>query len=398
MRGGTWLIAAALALVAATPAKAAAPVDLGVGSNPSAVIDTAGTAHIVFNSGDGQTYCRLPRDGKACDVLTPLPLAGAWGELKILRRAADGALLIVQATPADVDDATHGVTWLRASPDNGAGWQDPVPIGTGVPRVDDVALATDGQSVLTVTADTGALLFQADPLAGRESRLLDINAPPGGSAAGGAVIQTPQGQVIALVDTVQRTLWRTFAGGDPYSQPAWQPLPAKAIGGESNPDLATGRRGTFLLNRRTIPAQRGPSAPFAIRSFDARRNRWRAPKAAAEDRTVFGVSALEQDGRGRLHLGWSSSSGRRSCVVYARTGTRSSSWFGRSTVLYRATSYALRPTGVAIAAGADGRGVAVWGNEGSETNPANGHVLVAPLKQRRGRYQRIRDSYDRPYC
>jgi len=49
MRRGTWLIAGALALGIAAPAQAA-PVDLGVGSDPAAVMDPAGTAHIVYDA------------------------------------------------------------------------------------------------------------------------------------------------------------------------------------------------------------------------------------------------------------------------------------------------------------------------------------------------------------
>jgi hypothetical protein len=80
MGRGSWIIASALALAFAAPAQAA-PVDLGVGSDPSAAIDPAGTAHIVYDASGGETYCRLPRNAKACDVLTPLPLADHAGRL-----------------------------------------------------------------------------------------------------------------------------------------------------------------------------------------------------------------------------------------------------------------------------------------------------------------------------
>src|SRR3954467_15349626 len=122
MRRGKWLIGSAFALAFAAPAQAA-PVDLGVGADPSAVIDPAGTAHIVYDASGGETYCRLPRNATACDVLTPLPLEFHDGRIRIFRRAADGALLIVQGSGADIEGAAHGVTWLRASIDGGATWQ-----------------------------------------------------------------------------------------------------------------------------------------------------------------------------------------------------------------------------------------------------------------------------------
>src|SRR3954454_8158064 len=182
MRRRTWLMGSAFALAFAAPAQAA-PVDLGVGSEPSAVIDSAGTAHIVYDSSGGQTYCRLPRNATACDILTPLPVEFHDGRVKIFRRAADGALVIVQAAGADIEGAAHGVTWARTSVDGGATWQGPLPIGTGLARLDDLALSNDGASVFTVGEDTDNLFFQADPLTGSEAAMVDLNATPGGGHA-----------------------------------------------------------------------------------------------------------------------------------------------------------------------------------------------------------------------
>ncbi len=400
MRRGSWLIGGALALAVAAPAQAA-PVDLGVGSDPAAVIDPAGTAHIVYDSAGGQTYCRLPRNAKACDVLTPLPVEFHDGRVKIFRRAADGALLIVQASGADIEGAAHGVTWLRTSVDGGATWQGPLPVGTGLSRLDDLALSNDGASVFTVSEDLDNLFFQADPLTGSEARMIDLNAKPDGSRAGSAyraeIVQTPQGSVVAAIDTITDTLWRVWGGGDLYNQAAWQPFPARKVRGEGDPDLASGPRGTYLMNSRSIAFQRRDlNAPFVIRSLDAKHGRWRAPKPLAEDRAVTGSGDLAQDAKGRLHLAWSSSERGLSCVVYARTGPRSSSSFGRSTTLFKTRSREHAPEGVTLAAGAGGRGVAVWGEPGPEVNA--GHVWATALKQRGGRYHRIRDPYDRPDC
>jgi hypothetical protein len=398
MRRGIVLFA--LALFAATPAQAA-PVDLGVGSDPSAVIDPAGTAHIVYDAAGGQAYCRLPRNAKACDVLAPLPLEEQDGRVKIFRRAADGALLIVQGSGAENPAGGYGATWLRSSIDGGVTWQGPVPIGTGLRRLDDLTLSNDGASVFTVSEDTDSLFFQAAPVTGSEARTLDLNATPAGGHAGSAsaaeIVQTPQGTVVAAIDTITDTLWRVFGGGDLYDQAAWQPFPARKLRGEGDPDLASGPRGTYLMSSRSIAFQRRDlAAPFVIRSLDAKRGRWRAPKRLAEDRSVTGRGDLAQDAKGRLHVAWASSERGVSCVVYARTGTRSSSWFGRSTTLFRTRSDEHEPQAVTVAAGADGRGVAVWGEPGPEPNA--GHVWATTLKQRGGRYHRVRDPYDRPDC
>lgn len=400
MRRGNWLIGSALALAFAAPAQAA-PVDLGVGSDPSAVIDPAGTAHIVYDSSGGETYCRLPRNAKACDILTPLPVQDHAGRVKIFRRAADGVLIIVQGSGATLDDVNYGVTWERYSVDNGATWQGPLPIGTGLRRLDDLSLANDGASVLTVSEDIDSLFFQAAPVTGSDARMIDLNATPAGGHAGSAysaeIVQTPQGTVVAAIDTITDTLWRVWGGGDLYNQAAWAPFPARKLRGEGDPDLATGPRGTYLMNSRSIAFQRRDlDAPFVIRSLDAKRSRWRAPKRLAEDRSVTGGADLAQDAKGRLHAAWTSSERGLSCVVYARTGTRSSSWFGRSTTLFKTRSNDHKPEAVTVAAGAGGRGVAVWGEPGPEPNA--GHVRAVALRQRGGRYHRVRDPYDRPDC
>ena len=62
--------------------------------------------------------------------------------------------------------------------------------------------------MLTVTEDSDGLLFQADPVTGSESRMLDLNAKPDGSHAGsafqGEIVQTPQGRIVAAIDAIDR--------------------------------------------------------------------------------------------------------------------------------------------------------------------------------------------------
>ena len=68
-------LALATSFVAAAPAHAAVtPVDLGVGTKPSVVVDPAGTSHILFlpDTFGAPQYCRLPRGATACDIRTAL--------------------------------------------------------------------------------------------------------------------------------------------------------------------------------------------------------------------------------------------------------------------------------------------------------------------------------------
>jgi hypothetical protein len=408
MRRRISLIATAGALlVTATPAAAATPIDLGAGGDAAAAIDPAGTAHVVYNSPGGDTYCRLPRGAKACDITTALPLEDRSGDPQIFRRPADGMLLIVQAADSILSPgAAFGTTWVWASPDNGANWSA-APIGTGSEHISDAALAADGSAIYTVMDDTPGLIFQRAPLGPLETRTLNLSEKPdlgATGAANGTIVALADGRIVTAIDHVDSTGWRVFGGGDPYAQAAWQPFPAGTIRVEGNPDLATGPRGTYLMNRRAVPAQRGvtdskdPVGPFELRSLDSKRLRWRAPRAAAVDRLVFGGSHLSEDGGGRLHLVWASDGApyEAACVVYARTSSRRSSWFGRSTTLFKTNVDAHKPLHPQVAAGADGRGIALWSEQGSSAVPA--HVWATPLRQAKGRYRPIRDSYKRHYC
>src|SRR3954453_13355557 len=135
MRKWVGSLALALLLVGAPPASAA--IDLGAGDSPAAVVDPAGTAHIVFNSAGGETYCRLPRGAKACDSGMGLALDGrsVRGPL-ILRRPSDGLLVIVQGAA--------GTTYARYSADGGATWQGPVALGVGSDSLSSAAFSGDG--------------------------------------------------------------------------------------------------------------------------------------------------------------------------------------------------------------------------------------------------------------
>ena len=84
------------------------------------------------------------------------------------------------------------------------------------------------------------------------------------------------------------------------------------------------------------------------------------------------------------------SAGAWTCVLYARTGTRRSSWFGKTTVLFRTTADARAPQSVRLGAAADGRGFALWHDT---TN-----VWATPLRQAKGEYRPRANQNDRPAC
>jgi hypothetical protein len=376
-----WLAAAitAVALIAAPPAAAQSPISLGAGAGASMFVDTTGTAHIAFASGPGVTYCRLPRAARACDVRSFLPLD--FAQPPFLRERADGVLILLTGA--------NGLLYLRTSADRGVTWSAPAAISNSAPA--SAELAPGGQAAVTLGYGSDFVNFRHAPFTGGETRALNMlfgdTAP---SSADMVVLR--DGRIVAIFGTGERTRWRVFGGGDLYDINAW--AASGTLEGISGAELVTGPRGTYILDHRSLAAQRTGSfaAPFALRSLDTRRLRWRPSRAFAADRSIFGTSTAIQDARGRIHVvGDTGGAGLTNCVLYTRTSSRRSSWFGKTTVLFRTISNDREPIFSRVGAGPDGRGFAVWEDKG-------GQMWATPLRQARGKYRPRAFQGDRPAC
>jgi hypothetical protein len=201
--------------------------------------------------------------------------------------------------------------------------------------------------------------------------------------------------------------------GDHRLRPAVAPVPRRRPVQPAR--LAALPRGA---DRRRQRAARGDRPARHVRAQLAhagrraarRQGRAAAPRAAARtahrgahpgrDAVIQGTNTsddLAQDARGRLHAAWTSTSGHNHCVVYARTRVKRRSWFGASTTLFKSHSFATSPISVHIAAAPDGRGVAVWQDEGASSAQVL-HVRAATLRQKRGKARFIRNPFHRPAC
>jgi hypothetical protein len=384
-----WLAAAACALVCAAPASAA--IDLGPGRYPSMVMDPGGTAHIVFQSAGGATYCRLPRGAAACDSRLGLPLDESFDPPRIFRRASDGALLVLQTDDQDLDgDGAFGTLYVSASFDGGTTFSAPAIVRSGTYDLANVALAADGGALYSLQDTSDGLVFRISSLAATDPRALLLE-PRANSASDSALVALSDGRVLALANTLGTARWHVFTGGDVLDGAAWSKRGALKRMGDVR--LATGPRGTFLLDHRTLARQRlGKAAPFALRSLDAKRLRWRKAKPAGADQSIYGGETLFEDPAGRLHIAATSDNANSgaSCLVYTRTATRKA-WFGRTTSLFRTRNHERAPHGPVIAADATGRGLAGWYDE-------RGDVSVTPLRQQRGKYRPIRNPFKRKNC
>jgi hypothetical protein len=366
MRPWAGVIAVVAALAAATPASAQAPIPLGPGEVPSMVTDGVGLTHVVFRQAGDYVYCRLPRRGRACDIRTTLVMPGV-GQPPRIRLRPDGALFVVGAIDETDDDRTYrGATYVFATSDRGASWSGPTRIAVNNYAFSAVSLSNDGQSAFTLAYGTSVVDFQVAPFGGGETRV--INLLYGDNSPNYADMDVlPDGRIMVIFGDLEDVRWRLFGGGDFYDSNAWgaQGLVRDLDNGE----LVSGPRGTYLFEHNSLADQRtfGFEAPFYFRALDTRRLRWRAPRSAAADRSIFGTSTAIQDARGRIHVvAETGGAGLTTCVLYARTGPKGSRrqpWFGKTTVLFRTIRDELEPSTVRVAAGADGRGFAVWDDE-----------------------------------
>lgn len=360
--------AAALALPAAAPAR---PIELGAGTAPDVVADPGGNAHIVWAGGERTTveYCRLPRRG-GCDVRAALPVVeGTEGRPRILRRARDRALIVVDGRDLGGTDRR---TYAWTSTDGGATWSAPVQIGIQE-GIADARLTPDGTAVDLVNSDPSVMWFQRAPLAGPpEARRFDLSINvPTRYGGGGAIYERRDGRPIVLQPHSPPAIGlavRAFKGGDLYDFGAWaSPAYAGQVG---LPAVASGRRGTYVLS----PDRGLNGGPFIQRLRGERLSRSRRITRSPEERTYDGHD-LAQDPRGRLHAAWNPCLLSFGCVAYART--RGRRWEGRR-VLYSLTGTAVEY--VAVDAFPDGGAVVATGTE-----MAAGPVRVVRVPRPRSR-------------
>jgi hypothetical protein len=377
MRWWTGLGAAVLCvLVAAVPAQAAfkrAPIQLGPsdGGSPSVVMDPAGTAHVVWGIAEELIgYCAIPRGARQCTRTAQLALDAREGRPQIMRRSQDGALVVV-AGRDDIDDDPAQSTWAFTSAD-GAAWAGPTPIGLGIGEALDAAVLTaDGQAVDLLQAETGSNLFQRAPLAGPPAAaVLNLASAPDGTTTDydypGDMVRMRDGRTLAFLGSpADGFSYRILTGADPFADASWQPWPGGIVTREwDEPRAATGPRGAYVMYGVHILDQIRGAAPQVVRKL--RGTRWGRPRGlfyevdANTDR-----AALAEDGKGRLHaaiVGFADS-GRRECIVYARTSKRR--WFTHAVSLHQTIKDAEEPGRIRLAVDDKGRGVVAWATDGT---------------------------------
>ena len=371
-------LAAGLALPAF--AQAATPFTAGVGKDPRIAVSDDGTGHVVWTvdgTPDSAMYCRVPRNGAACDVSATLAYPGAGdfqGRPTQVFAPAPGKVVaiggcwncagggikerVVRWTSTD-GGATFSAAEELTTPDNSGGGFD-VRDGDG--------LLLDGENIFVAI---GGDKLQALPHPANQQVVhstFSTNYGPEVDRAPGT------NTLVAATNDLDNVRYSVFTGGalsaDAINTQANWSGPFDLVapeGDNSESGLVSGPSGLFL-HYRYFGAT---NSRMGIRRFDPATNAFGGPgyldgENEVDDNSLDYPDAT-QDGSGRVHAVWRSlyDEGRLRYTVSDTTGTE-----------YRIPgTIAARETFIdpEVGAAPDGSGFAVW--EGIGQSP----IRVVPL-------------------
>jgi hypothetical protein len=392
-----WLSVVVAACTLALPCTASAEplVDLGPADSPArAVTDGAGTLHVVWDTHRAQpsdplslTYCRVPAGATACSSTQQLGVPGGFAfGVHLLRRTQDGALIVVFSGREPTTGAP--VTYVLTSLDGGATWSPAAIVGAGLLGMDAAALTADGQAIDTVGfSGADPLSYQRVGVTGPpESRVVAMGTEPNGTKttqiSGPHLVNLPDGRPMLIVSGVDLgTRDRILrAGVDPFQDASWSAWSASPrLHGpflwttfgpngvwELTDDGAMGLRvwrfdGRRFVRPRSLGTIGGPPASNVLGA-----------------KHVAGTRELDfvQDGGGRLHVAWVSSTvcGReRHCLLYRRNEPRGF----QPLAVYPLPRRLLLPDDITVAPNEGGSGWIVWIDGADVVDGA--HNFATPL-------------------
>jgi hypothetical protein len=348
----------AAVLLLATPAQASFQVATA-GDHADVAVDAAGTGHVVWNHRDGDRdtthYCRILRGTTGClagsertfvppvtgDPQFDYEFDGPWVFV-----TTTGAIAVIShrccaGYPTPVGTRSE-VNFSYLSPDGGDTFAIPTAIGTAEPS--GQAVIGPGDAIYTAShIITTGQHFQRQPLGGP---FADNEANLSGGAPGndGTVAFLADGRPIAAFNDDHTTFFRIYSGsGDQNSAANW--LATQTVGPGVLGRLASGPSGVFLLYDE-------PSRLIARKLVGG------AFDAPVEVASGFRADPqLFQDPSGRLHAVYP---GGSATDLRYRISLDGVSW-GPELLL---APDGANPFRTKIAAGADGRGFAVWQNGG----------------------------------
>ena len=304
------------------PAPLPAAVELSQnGSFPNLLVDEAGTAHITWadargDDSDAAVYCRLQRGASACDTTTVLTWTKPYGTgdgpqfnndylgPRIVR-VGDQLVIFSKRYPTVADKPTGAssstvIAWT--SSDGGNTWTDAQVIGRWDLGQMTVIGPDDQPRILNLGYDAfcGGMCLSVYESGVFSTNTTVLNTDPN-SNYDPTLVSDGASALAGFDDLSPRSWLRRWDGTGPITDPAsWSvspPIPG------SEPELASGPLGPFLLNRD------GLSGPYRVRQLTTQ-----------ADNTVTGgdpvtisseqgaqFARLIEDPSGRLSAAWQQS-------------------------------------------------------------------------------------------
>lgn len=359
--------ALAVAFVLAPPASAAPFTLTGAeeARDPSLAVDGGGVGHFAWNhqvayTGEGTghdlvSYCRVPRNGKACAFSRTfqLPHDDHAGPTVLIH--PDGRILIVSLRCCGSNPHEGGgldVLWLLESGDGGTTWSAPRAIGTVAPS-GDAAVGPGEFSVSVITSVvTGGTFYQAAPLDGYTEATANVGEAGQGVnnpfAHGTVAFQDPLTPIVAMSD-LDSVYYRKWGGSGDYNDLAsWGPL--VKLGPGSDTMLVGGKRGVYLAHLTEDFPRQYRVARWGGVGFG--QSQELTPKASPLWGDFF------QDEGGRLHFVWAENSDD---TIKRRLSTDGTSWSQVQTI---APEDDFAHYNVETATARDGGGWAAWDGNG----------------------------------
>jgi hypothetical protein len=257
----TSLSAVCAVLASAGAAHAATPFNVGTGRTPSVAIDSTGVGHVVWqidDTGDRIGYCRVPKNGTACDVATELSYPAGTGadgqEYPYVFAPAPGKVVVVGACfVCGAGGATDRLyRWISTT--SGASFAAPVEIADNVDPggfgefIDsgDIAIAIGGASIIA-----GPTALATTPIA----------VLSGGHVYSPSVVRVPgQNQLVAASSNLSAISFSVMAAASLTAANInnianWTgAAPPNTPDDNDNPALGAGGSGVFLTYDRFVPA------------------------------------------------------------------------------------------------------------------------------------------------
>lgn len=310
-------IAAGCAALTAAPA-VAAPFEVGGDIDfpgPDIAVDDGGTGHIAWSeasSGDDPVqYCRLPRGATACaPSLTLSPPEDGFGGPRVLLGAGRVILLTARCC-SQAGSEIH----IYQSTDGGQTFSGPTKIGTGsdLDLGGEAAFGPGEFRTSTIGSGSNGTFYQAAPI-DPQGAPVDQHATVGPDCfEEGCTVEGSIGFIDPLTPIVafysldegktlddDTTYFRAYGGSGDYNDiSSWGPI--SPVGPGDEPKLASGVRGTYLLNRTGAPARRR----YVVRRFDPITSTFPGPPTPVSPAGDPIFRDFIQDGGGNLHAIWS---------------------------------------------------------------------------------------------